>query len=93
MFDVVDIISQKRISLQKQRQNAEEAHKQIIADLDRQLDEIDITLAKINGYMEPYVCPKCKGTGVVKVCDAAGDTEEMPCHTCRGMGLRMSEEE
>lgn len=69
MLDIVDIMVQKQISLQKRKQQAEETHKQIIADLDKQLDELDSVLAKINEYMEPYICSKCKGTGVVKVCD------------------------
>ncbi len=59
--------------------------------LNDKINKIDITLAKINEYMEPYICPKCKGTGVVKACDAAGDTEEISCHTCRGTGLKVSE--
>lgn len=91
MLDIVKVMTEKRLNLQKRRKRMEETHRQVIAGVDKQINEIDLALAKINECIEPYVCPKCKGTGVMKVCDAAGDFEEMACHTCRGTGLKLSE--
>lgn len=91
MLDIVKIMTKKRLNLQKRRQRMEETHRQVIAGVDKQINEVDLALAKINECIEPYICPKCKGTGVVKVCDAAGDMDEVPCHTCMGTGLKMSE--
>lgn len=90
MLDIVRVMTEKRLDLHKRKQQAEETHRQIIADLDKQINEVDLALAKINECIEPYICPKCKGTGVVKVCDAAGDTDEANCNVCMGTGLRTS---
>lgn len=92
MLDIVKVMTDKRLDLQKRKQRMEETHRQVIANVDKQINEIDLALAKINEYIEPYVCPKCKGSGFVKVCDAAGDMDEEPCHICGGTGLKPPEE-
>ncbi len=93
MNNIVNILQAKRNILLEEIKSAHYDYCRKEKMLNDKINEIDITLAKINEYMEPYICPKCKGTGVVKVCDAAGDTEEISCHTCRGTGLRISKEE
>ena len=91
MNNIVKILQAKRNILIEEIKSAYYDYCRKEKMLNDKINKIDITLAKINEYMEPYICPKCKGTGVVKVCDAAGDTEEISYHTCRGTSLKVSE--
>ncbi len=88
MIDLVSELVRRKehyISLKKDiMRNAEEQCKEINIEI----QNIDKAVSLINDAITPFICPRCKGTGEVRKCDAAGQMESVKCTYCKGTGIK-----
>lgn len=84
------ILSQRRASLVRQKEEYHREYLRRAEELDAQIKEIDSAISTINIIIEPYLCKRCNGEGCVHITDAAGSREEITCPSCSGTGIDKS---
>lgn len=89
MADVMLALSKKRNKLVNEKREIEKEYKRKIAELDNELKEIDKIYSVVNDAISEYICPKCRGTGSVRITDACGDTDDYDCSECNGTGIKI----
>ena len=57
-------------------------------ELDIEIQNIDKAASVILDVISHFICPRCKGTGEVRKCDAAGQMESVKCTYCKGTGIK-----
>lgn len=92
MVDVVGVLCSKRARLIKEQRDLEHEYEARRAHIGHELQMINHALEVINEAVEPFLCPKCHGTGTVRVCDAAGDMDDETCPDCAGTGVKTKED-
>lgn len=91
MADIITALTQKRSHIiAKQREldvkyNADKSH------FAHELELVNEAIRVINNAAEQFLCPKCHGTGTVRVCDAAGDMDDDVCPACKGLGVKLED--
>lgn len=86
---VVDKLVRNKGKLILQKRNLDLEYKEKINVIQKQIDDIDKAIKIINDALGPYLCPKCKGTGVKRICDCAGDMDDEICPDCKGTGIKI----
>lgn len=88
--DVIGALHQRRSNLQTRRARVKMERDDELRRIDREIEEIDRTLAVLNDAIKDYFCPHCGGSGTVIRPDAAGQMENVDCPTCHGTGVKGS---
>lgn len=86
---VIGRLAYNRASLVLQRNKLETEYKEKFHNIQAQIDDIDKAIKVIDDVLGPYLCPKCKGTGIKRICDCAGDMDDEICPDCKGTGIRV----
>ena len=87
MPDVVSLLCTKKARLIKEQCDLEKEYQAKKAHIGHELKMINDALVTINSAIERFLCPRCHGTGTVRVCDAAGDMDDETCPDCKGLGV------
>lgn len=69
----------KRLEEVKQKKQA--ALEKIHNEYDIEIKDLEITINHVE-----TICQKCKGSGIERYCDAAGDMDDRECERCGGTG-------
>lgn len=85
--DPVKAMMANRARLVSRKRQLEEDHKRAVAEIDDEIRNIDMAMATVKKAIEPYLCPDCGGSGTRRVPDAAGQSEDRPCPSCKGTGI------
>ncbi len=87
MADVIAALTKKKARLYESRRSIElDAAKQI-NQVNLEIAEVEKALKTLNDAIKDYLCPRCKGSGSIRVCDAAGQMEDDTCPVCNGTGV------
>ena len=87
MTDIVSALNQKRASLYARKQEIKKKADLEIAKVDDEIRDVDRALRTIDNALGGYLCITCKGYGVIRIMDAAGQGENCLCPACKGTGL------
>lgn len=87
MANVILNLAQKREKLCSRKRSVQAHANEVIKEIDEEIRNIDKAMETINGAISDYLCPRCKGTGIARVCDAAGQMEDDICPVCKGTGV------
>lgn len=93
MPDIISALAQKKARIIAQQRDLENRYNSEKMHLAHELNLINQALETINNAVEQYLCPYCKGTGFIRVCDAAGDMDDERCPHCKGTGVKVDEYE
>lgn len=85
---VIGKLAYNRARLVLQKQKLEENYRKQNQEIQLQIDNIDNAIKVVNDALGPYLCPNCKGTGIKRICDCAGDMEDEVCPNCKGTGIK-----
>ena len=93
-MDHTQLISLKIASLKKQIREVEKEKAAAIEEYDRkikflkyEIEKFDPLIKAMEEAVKDYACPRCKGSGSVRRCDAAGQMEDVECPDCNGRGF------
>ena len=86
---VIGKLAYNRARLVLQKQKLEENYRKQKQEIQLQIDDIDNAIKVVNDALGPYLCPICKGTGIKRICDCAGDMEDEVCPDCKGTGIKI----
>lgn len=86
-LNIIIPLMEKRTKLLKRKEALEEQHNKEICEIQNEINEVVKALNCIEKYITPLLCSHCKGTGVERYCDAAGDMDERECNFCNGTGI------
>lgn len=81
------LIYRKSVYQRTQKSIRDDAERRC-AELQTEIDKIDVALATINDALEPLLCKHCCGSGETSFTDAAGSRDTKPCQACGGTGIR-----
>ena len=87
MTDIVSALNQKRASLYARKQEIKKKADLEIAKVDDEISDVDRALRIIDNALIGYLCTTCKGRGVIRIADAAGQGENCQCPACKGAGV------
>lgn len=82
-------LAKRRAGIMARKAELDLEYKRRISECDEELKRIDDAIAVIDKAIAEFLCPDCKGSGIKRYCDAAGDMDDMPCPTCKGTGIRI----
>ena len=88
MVDVITALTRKREALQRQKREIENDYMMRKAEIEGELRRVNQAIDTINKAMEDILCPTCHGSGELKRCDAAGQSEGYQCPDCDGTGIK-----
>ena len=89
--DIFKIIAARRVQLITTKRHLTTEYKKKLAEIDSELNDLNDVIDTIEKFVQPYVCPVCKGTGYTRRCDAAGQMEDIKCETCHGIGISIKQ--
>lgn len=87
MTDIITALNKKKSTLVRRKQEITTEAKRQIEVLDTGISEVNKAIETLNEAVKDYLCPRCKGTGNIRRCDAAGQMEDDTCPDCRGTGV------
>ena len=85
--DIVHTLSRKRNELYERKRAIEIEMQRQIEETEDEIANLDSALDTLNKAVSDYLCARCKGTGSIRKCDAAGQMEEVTCPYCCGTGI------
>ena len=88
MADVIGTLNARRIKLCSLKKSILDDANRQVKEIDAQIADLDKAKEVINKAIEPYLCKYCKGTGTIRVPDAAGQMDDEPCGACNGTGIK-----
>lgn len=80
-------ISKKRSALVMREQQLTKDYKAAMAEIDREISQLDAVINTINEALAPHLCKACGGSGEHTFMDAAGSRDSEPCPKCHGTGI------
>lgn len=75
--------------LRQQKREIESEYNRKIKDIDKEIEEEQKALDKVNEVLKPYICSCCDGSGEETFSDAAGSRDYRKCTSCGGIGVNM----
>lgn len=87
MEDVITTLTKKRAHLYDKKRKIELDTTNQISQINLEIAKVEKALKTLNDAIKDYLCPRCKGSGSVRVCDAAGQMEDDTCPVCHGTGV------
>lgn len=93
MPDTINMLAIKRSRLLEQKRKIKEEYDRKIHEIDQEIKKINNAMQIIEDALKDYLCPRCKGSGEIRMCDAAGQMCDETCPKCGGTGIMMPEGE
>lgn len=90
--NVILALTEKLRRLRRRKQEIQDEAKRRVAEIDAEIQNVQKAIDTAEDAMKDIICPVCKGTGNIRVCDAAGSMEERMCGFCHGTGIKITED-
>lgn len=88
-IDIHAVLSTRKLQIAQRRKALHEEYERGLHNLQEEEKRIDAALEVLANAVQPYLCKRCHGSGIVRVCDAAGDFDDDVCPVCHGTGVRL----
>ena len=79
----------RKAAVLTRKQHLHDNYQRQVAEYDREIADIDKAISLVNEAVKDILCQRCDGSGIVRVCDAAGDFDDDYCPDCRGTGFKI----
>lgn len=89
MINVVEALNAKRSRLFNRKREIREETKRVIAEIDKEIADLDEAVGLVLKALDDVICPHCKGEGTIRRSDAAGQSECVQCPHCAGTGVKI----
>lgn len=87
-IDIHAVLSTRKLQIAQRREELQKEYKRDLQELKEEEERIDAAFEVLANAVQPYLCKRCRGSGTVRVCDAAGDFDDDVCPVCHGTGVQ-----
>lgn len=89
MPDYMMALTRRKTAILERKRRLHDDYLKQVAECNHEIADIDKAISMVNEAVKDILCPRCNGSGSIRVCDAAGDMDDERCPSCCGTGIKI----